>query len=101
MLLIFNREDPFIITLKNAILKCGFSVKCCRNIQETHEAFKKTNYDLVFIDSRRTQFQSSSGSVTANNNKSNTVTTSSSFSSTSNPTNLGSSIQYDYENICW
>ncbi len=49
------REDPSIVTLRNAIIKCGFTVNCCKNIEETHDAFKKTNYDLVFIDCRRNQ----------------------------------------------
>lgn len=78
MLLVFTKEDPFIITLKNAILNCEHTVKCCKNIEETHEAFKKTNYDLVFIDCRR------SSSSSNNNTKS----------------NQSSSSQYDYENIC-
>lgn len=116
VLLVFNKEDPFIVTLKNAILKCGSSVKCCRNIEETHEAFKKINYDLVFIDSRRTtasiQLHSSTTStatVTTTSGRSNSSTTS--FSTTTTPppppiaTSTSSSAtsnqQYDYENICW
>lgn len=111
--MVFNKEDPFIVTLKNAILKCGSSVKCCRNIEETHEAFKKINYDLVFIDSRRTtasiQLHSSTtstASVTTTSGRSNSSTTS--FSTTTTPpitTSTSSSAtsnqQYDYENICW
>ncbi|CAF0871306.1 unnamed protein product [Brachionus calyciflorus] len=80
VLLVLNREDPPIIALKNAILKCGYTVKCCKNIQETHEAFKKINYDLVFIDCRRSQSINSSLIKTQNTNY--------------------SSNQYDYENIC-
>lgn len=53
VLLIFYREDPYIVTLRNAIIKCGYFFKCCRNIEEIHETFKKVNYDLVIIDSRR------------------------------------------------
>jgi hypothetical protein len=81
VLLVFNREDPHIITLKNACSKQGYSVKCCKNIQETHEAFKKINYDLVFIDCRRFKLSTSHTSATAQNN--NLVNQS-----------------YDYENIC-
>lgn len=79
-MLIFTREDPHVVTLRNAIYECGFNVKCCKNIEETHEAFKKTNYDLVFIDCRRTQTNSLPN-----------------FKSTPNaqPSN-----QYDYINIC-
>ena len=62
-MLVFNREDPYIITLKNSILKCGYALKCCKNIQETHEAFKKISYDLVFIDCHRGSKLSVSGST--------------------------------------
>ncbi|RNA41368.1 high affinity cAMP-specific and IBMX-insensitive 3 -5 -cyclic phosphodiesterase 8A isoform X1 [Brachionus plicatilis] len=75
VLLVQNREDPAVIALKNAILNCGYSITCSRNIQETHEAIKKVNYDLVLIDCRRTH---------ANTNK----------------THNTSANQYDYENIC-
>jgi hypothetical protein len=88
VLLVFNREDPFMITLKNSIVKCGYSVTCCRNIQETHETFKKTNYDLVLIDCRRSPGGSGGGGKS---------TPSASASSTQ--VSLSNN-QYDYENIC-
>ena len=84
-MLIISKEDAFILTLKNAINKCGYSVKCCKNIEETHEAFKKANYDLVLIDSRRNTAATNSSSSNTGNNSS---------SSSSN------SQSYDYENIC-
>jgi len=79
ILLIFTREDPYIVTLRNAILKCGYVVKCCRTIDEIHESFKLSNYDLVFIDTRRNVSLPK-------------------LNSTINNQNIGG--QYEPENIC-
>ena len=92
------KEDPFIVTLKNAIINCGHTVNCCHNIEETHEAFKKINYDLVFIDCRR------ASQIHTNNSKTN-LPPSAPHNSNSNPSLATSSTpqtntQYDYENIC-
>lgn len=98
VLLVFNKEDPQIITLKNAIIKCGFKINCCKNIEEIHEAFKKNNYDLVFIDCRRqssTSSSSSASSIKSNATGSNIVT-----GATNQATNTSGKNQYDYENIC-
>ena len=130
VLLVFNKEDPHIITLKNAIIKCGYKVKCCKNIEEIHEAFKKSNYDLVFIDCRRSinnsnnqhqhqhhhlhHLHQSKSPPPSTNSLPNTTTISattttvtiSSIPSTtaqntsSSTQSCTNSNQYDYENIC-
>jgi hypothetical protein len=110
VLLVFNKEDPHIITLKNAIIKCGYKIKCCKNIEEIHEAFKKSNYDLVFIDCRR--------SINNSNNQHQhhhmhhlhqsksppTTTSTATITSAQNISTITQSCnntnQYDYENIC-
>ncbi len=114
VLLVFNKEDPHIITLKNAIIKCGYKIKCCKNIEEIHEAFKKSNYDLVFIDCRRSinnlnnqhsyhhMHHLHASKLPPPSSNSTTIasipaTTTAQTSSTSTQSNTN---QYDYENIC-
>lgn len=83
-----SKEDPFIVTLKNAINNCSHTVTCCHNIEETHDAFKKVNFDLVFIDCRRGQHHLS-------NSKTNLPS-----SHTTSAPQPQTNTQYDYENIC-
>jgi hypothetical protein len=92
---VFNRDDHFTLTLRNSVVKCGYSVTCSHNIEETHEAFKKTNYDLVFIDCRRNASNPSSGKQAAALNVS-----SSHHQSSSGGGLPGLNNHYDYENIC-
>jgi hypothetical protein len=91
-LIVNTNEDFTIVTLKNASIDCGSDVTCCKNIEEIHSAFKKTNFDLVFIDCRQ--------NVNNTNINNTNISSSSSNSNSSNATNKAKDNSYDYEIIC-